>query len=495
MTQHPKPLHSLLLTDLYQLTMAYGYWKSGMGHKESVFHLFYRTIPFKGGFSIACGLENVIEFLEIFHFDDTDLNYLASLKGNDGQPLFQKEFLDYLKAAPLQCDVDAIPEGTVVFPYEPLVRVQGPLIQCQLLETLLLNIINFQTLIATKAARICLAAQGDPVLEFGLRRAQGVDGALTASRAAYIGGCAGTSNVLAGKLFDIPVMGTIAHSWVMSFEQETTAFQAYAEALPNNCVFIVDTYSTLEGVKNAIEAGKWLQQHGHPLMGVRLDSGDLAYLSVEARKLLDESGFAHTKIVVSNELDETIISSLKNQKAKIDIWGVGTKLVTAYDHPALDGVYKLAALREPGSAWDYKVKISEQAIKVTTPGIQQVRRYQTDTENIADMIYDIQTNVAQGAVMVDPLDMTRHRTIEKDTRCRDLLIPIFRQGQKVYAPPTIHQIRETVKTEIRQFHAGIERFVNPHQYPVGVEKSLYERKTRLILQMRQNPKRKHESQK
>lgn len=487
MTPTAKNPHSLLLTDLYQLTMAYGYWKSGMGHKESVFHLFYRTIPFKGGFSIACGLENVIEFLEAFHFENSDLEYLATLKGNDRQPLFQKEFLDYLKTSPFQCDIDAIPEGTVVFPYEPLVRVQGPLIQCQILETILLNIINFQTLIATKAARICLAAQGDPVLEFGLRRAQGIDGALTASRASYIGGCAGTSNVLAGKLFDIPVMGTIAHSWVMGFEEEKAAFQAYAEALPNNCVFIVDTYSTLEGVKNAIEAGKWLRKHGYPLVGVRLDSGDLAYLSVEARKILDENGFGDTKIVVSNELDETIISSLKNQKAKIDIWGVGTKLVTAYDHPALDGVYKLAALREPGGAWDYKVKISEQAIKVTTPGIQQVRRYQTPTENMADMIYDLETDLSQGAVMVDPLDMTRQRKMQKSTPYKDLLMPIFRQGKKVYAAPAIHQIRETVKTEIRRFHPGIERFVNPHQYPVGVEKTLYDLKTRLILQMRKHP--------
>lgn len=478
--------HSLLLTDLYQLTMAYGYWKSGMERKESVFHLFFRTLPFSGGFSIACGLENVIEFLEDLHFNSSDLDYLASLKGNDGQVLFPKEFLEYLKNFQFTCDLDAIPEGTVVFPYEPLVRVQGPLIQCQLLETILLNIINFQTLIATKAARICLAAQGDPVLEFGLRRAQGINGALTVSRAAYIGGCAGTSNVLAGKMFDIPVMGTIAHSWVMSFDEEREAFQAYAEALPNNCVFIVDTYSTVNGVKNAVQAGRWLRERGYDLTGVRLDSGDLAYLSVEARKILDGHGFENTKIVVSNELDEIIIASLKNQKAQIDMWGVGTKLVTAYDQPALDGVYKLAAIRESGKTWEYKVKISEQALKVTTPGIQQVRRYQTPAENIADMIYDSETDLSQGVVMVDPLDMTRQRKIDPATLCQDLLVPVFRQGQNVYHVPTIQQIRDNVKTELSRFHPTIKRFVNPHQYPVGMEKSLYDKRTQLILQMREN---------
>ncbi|MBF0286928.1 MAG: nicotinate phosphoribosyltransferase [SAR324 cluster bacterium] len=474
-----------LLTDLYQLTMAYGYWKSQMEHKESVFHLFYRNIPFKGGFSIACGLENVIDFIQNFSVDESDIVYLASLEGNDGKPLFEENFLNYLAKMSFCCDIDAMPEGTVVFPYEPLVRVQGPLIQCQLLETPLLNIINFQTLVATKAARICLAADGDPTLEFGLRRAQGVDGALTASRAAYIGGCDATSNVLAGKIFGIPVKGTIAHSWVMAFENELDAFQSYAQTLPNNCVFIVDTYSTLNGIKNAIEVGQWLENQGYQFMGIRLDSGDLAYLSIQARQMLDKSGLPDAKIVVSNELDEVIIRSLKEQNARIDIWGIGTKLVTAYDQPALDGVYKLSTIREPGGRWINKIKISEQSVKVTTPGIQQVRRYYNEQENIADMIYDVNTSFNQDCVIVDPLDMTRRRKIPANTAFTDLLVPVFQQGQRVYDIPPLTHVRANVKRELCHFHQGVRRFVNPHQYPVGIESFLYELKTKLILQIRE----------
>ena len=302
-----------LLTDFYQITMAYGYWKAKVNSKEAVFHMFFRNNPFKGGFTIACGLEYVIDYLENFSFDKTDVAYLASLRGNDGKPVFEKGFLDYLGDLKFECDVDAVPEGTVVFPHEPLIRVQGPIIQSQILETVLLNIINFQTLIATKAARMLIASQGEPILEFGLRRAQGIDGALAASRAAYIGGCSATSNVLAGKLFGIPARGTHAHSWVMSFDDEIEAFKEYAKALPNNCVFLVDTYDTLEGVKRAVDAGKWLRRQGHELIGIRLDSGDLAYLSIEARKILDAEGFPDAKIIASNELDENIIVSLKTR--------------------------------------------------------------------------------------------------------------------------------------------------------------------------------------
>ncbi len=474
-----------LLTDLYQLTMAYGYWKSQMEHKESVFHLFYRTIPFKGGFSIACGLENAIEFIENFSVEESDVVYLASLEGNDGKPLFEEEFLSYLTQMSFDCDIDAMPEGTVVFPYEPLIRVQGPIIPCQLLETPLLNIINFQTLIATKAARICLATEGDPTLEFGLRRAQGMDGALTASRAAYVGGCDATSNVLAGKIFGIPVKGTIAHSWVMAFDNELDAFRSYAQTLPNNCVFIVDTYSTLNGIKNAIQVGQWLKEQGYQFMGIRLDSGDLAYLSIQARQMLDEHGLPEAKIVVSNELDEVIIRSLKEQNARIDIWGVGTKLATAYDQPALDGVYKLSAIRDPGGTWHNRLKISEQSVKVTTPGIQQVRRYYNDQENIADMIYDINTIFNQDCVIVDPLDMTRRRKISANTAFTDLLVPIFRKGKRVYEAPSLQQVRAYAKKELSHFHQGVRRFVNPHQYPVGIESFLYDLKTKLILEIRE----------
>src|SRR5829696_895874 len=290
-----------LLTDLYELTMAYGYWRSGTHTKEAVFHHHFRRPPFGSGFTVACGLAPVIEFIEHFHFDDDDLSYLAGLQGNDGKPLFDGEFLDMLRSLRFECDVDAVPEGTVVFPHEPLIRVRGPILQAQLLETPLLTILNFQTLIATKAARVCLAAQGDTVLEFGLRRAQGIDGGLSASRAAYAGGCHGTSNVLAGKLFGIPVGGTHAHSWVMSFSDEIDAFDSYASALPNNCVFLVDTYNTLQGVRHAVKIGQKLRSHGHEMIGIRLDSGDLAYLSIEARKILDAGGFPDANILASND--------------------------------------------------------------------------------------------------------------------------------------------------------------------------------------------------
>ena len=280
-----------LLTDLYQLTMAFAYWKTGTEERDAVFHLSFRNNPFRGGFSVACGLDDAVEYLDNLAFEEDDLAYLATLNGSDGAPLFEKAFLDHLRSFSWACDVDAVAEGTVVFPHEPLIRVQGPLLQGQLVETALLNILNYQTLIATKAARMCLAAEGQPVLEFGLRRAQGADGALTASRAAYIGGCAATSNVLAGKLFGIPVRGTHAHSWVMAFPSEKEAFAAYASAAPNNCLFLVDTYNTLHGIENAIAEARRLRAEGHQFLGIRLDSSDLAYLSIEARRMLDAAGF------------------------------------------------------------------------------------------------------------------------------------------------------------------------------------------------------------
>jgi nicotinate phosphoribosyltransferase len=308
--------------------MASAYWKSGIADTEAVFHLVFREAPFNSGFTVAAGLAEAIEYLREFHFEDSDLEFLSTVKGNDGRPLFERAFLDYLKQLRFTCDVDAVPEGTVVFPQEPLVRVQGPILQGQLIEAALLNFLNFQSLIATKAARICHAAGGQKVVEFGLRRAQGVDGALTAARAAYIGGCAATSNVLAAKLYGIPLVGTHAHSWVMAFGDELAAFAAYADAQPNNCVLLVDTYNTPQGVRHAIEVGRKLREQGHELAGIRLDSGDLAYLSIQARRLLDEAGFNKAAIVASNDLDEYIITSLKQQRAAITIWGVGTRLIT-----------------------------------------------------------------------------------------------------------------------------------------------------------------------
>ncbi len=427
-----RPLYSTslsLLTDLYQITMAYGYWKSGTADREAVFNLYFRKHPFQGGFTIAAGLSGVIDYLNAFTFSDGDLDYLAGLTGTDHRPLFDPAFLDYLRTFRFTGDIDAVPEGTAVFPNEPLVRVQGPILQCQLLETPLLTMINFESLIATKAARIRQAAGSDTVLEFGLRRAQGIDGGMTASRAAYIGGCDATSNVLAGKLYGIPVRGTHAHSWVMSFGSEPEAFDVYTDVLPNNVTLLVDTYDTIQGVKNAIEAGRKLRDRGYRFSGIRLDSGDLAYLSIEARRLLDEAGFADTAIVGSNDLDEHLIASLKNQGARINVWGIGTKLVTAYDQPALGGVYKLAAIRKPDGAWDYRLKLSEQAVKISTPGIQQVRRFRDERGFTADMIYNLETSPSGPATMVDPYDFTRRRSFGTETGFEDLLVPVFRKGR------------------------------------------------------------------
>lgn len=475
---------SPLLTDLYQLTMAYGYWKAGKAEQEAVFELFFRKPPFQCGFTVAAGLTPVIDFLGAFCFTEDDVAYLRTLRGNDDRPLFEGKFLDYLKALRFTCDVHAIPEGTVVFPQEPLLRIQGPILQCQLIETAMLNLINFQSLVATKAARVCLAAQGEPVLEFGLRRAQGVDGALAASRAAHIGGCEATSNVLAGKLYGIPVRGTHAHSWVMSFDDELEAFRAYAEAMPNNCIFLVDTYDTLEGVRRAVEIGHWLRKHNHELAGIRLDSGDLAWLSIEARKILDEAGFPKAAIVASNELDENIITSLKDQGATINVWGVGTRLVTAYDQPALGGVYKLSAIRGKGGHWDYKVKLSEQTVKISNPGIHQVRRFHSQREFIADGIFDVERGAPASFTVVDPLDPTRRKHLAPDTTFEDLLVPAFERGQQIYQSPPLDEIRQRTHSQLSRFHSGVKRFVNPHQYPVGLEVGLHDLRTELILKAR-----------
>ena len=473
-----------LLTDLYQLTMAYGYWKAGLESREAVFHLFFRKLPFGGGFSIASGLSDAIAYLRTFAFEDAELAHLATLVGNDGRPLFEPAFLAYLRQLEWKCTVDGVPEGTVVFPHEPLLRVMGPLIQCQLVETALLNLLNFQTLIATKAARVCLAARGEPVLEFGLRRAQGVDGALAASRAAYIGGCAATSNVLAGQLFGIPVRGTHAHSWVMSFDSEEEAFQAYAEAMPNNSTFLVDTYDTLKGVARAIQMGHWLHERGHELAGVRLDSGDLAYLSLEARRMLDEAGFPKASIIASNDLDEVTIASLKQQGAAIDVWGVGTRLVTAYDQPALGGVYKLAAVRDPGGPWRHRVKLSEQTAKISTPGFQQIRRFCHRGLFVGDQIRDLEGTRGEDRTLVDPKDPLRRKVIPAEATAEDLLVPVFRAGGLVYEEPELAAIRDRAQAQLAGFHEGHKRFLHPHEYPVGLAPELHELRNRLIIEAR-----------
>ncbi|MGA2796664.1 MAG: nicotinate phosphoribosyltransferase [Thermoguttaceae bacterium] len=473
-----------LLTDLYQMTMAYGYWKTDKKDLEAVFHLFFRQNPFRGGFTIAAGLATAIEYLENLHFDQAELECLSTLRGNDDKPLFDRAFLEYLSHMQLLCDVDAVPEGTAVFPNEPLLRVKGPLVQAQLLESAMLNIINFQTLIATKAARVVMAAAGDQVIEFGLRRAQGIDGALSAARAAYIGGCQATSNVLAGRIFGIPVKGTIAHSWVMCFDDELTAFRTFAQAMPNNCIFLVDTYDTLQGVRNATVIGQELRRLGHEMIGIRLDSGDLAWLSIQAREILDDAGFPNAVILASNDLDENIIVSLKEQGAKIDAWGVGTRLVTGHDDPALGGVYKLSGIRRADGPWEPKIKLSEQAAKISNPGVLQVRRYRRDGECAGDVIFDENHPVEGDCTMVDPFDVTRRKVMPIDAACEDLLVPILRRGQKVYQSPALAIIRQRTGQQLAAFHGGIKRFVNPHQYPVGLELGLNERKQKLILEAR-----------
>ncbi len=443
--------------------MAYGYWKLNIHEREAVFHQVFRKNPFQGHYTLACGLGSVIEFLQDWQFSAKDLDYLASIR-MDGQLLFSADFLEYLRNLRFTCDVDAIPEGTIISPQLPLLRITGPLLQGQLMESILLNIINFQTLIATKAARVCQAAQGDAVLEFGLRRAQGPDGALSASRAAYIGGCEATSNVLAGSLYDIPVRGTHAHSWVSAFPDELSAFAAYAEVMPHNCVLLVDTYDTLQGVRHAIQVGLQLRAKGGELQGIRLDSGDMAALSIEARALLDEAGFKQTKIMASNNLDEYVITQMKANGAKIDVWGVGTHLVTAYDHPALDGVYKLSALRNIQGQWEYKLKLSEQTLKISNPGRQQVRRFFRNKQAIADIIYDLELG------LVTSVEIPEH------DHYADLLEPIFRQGQCVYQSPSIHEIRRFALQQVEQLANKAE----PEMYFVGLDKKLHELKQQLI---------------
>ncbi|MCH7408419.1 nicotinate phosphoribosyltransferase [Belliella sp. DSM 111904] len=475
-----------LLTDFYQLTMAYAYWKSGKAEQEAIFNLFFRKHPFHGGFTIAAGLAYVIDFCNNFYFHEDDLEYLSGMTNSDGSVVFEEAFIKYLKKMRFSCDLEAVEEGTVIFPHTPMVKVKGPLIQCQLLETALLNIINFQTLIATKSARVSLAAKGDSVLEFGLRRAQGIDGALAASRASYIGGCAATSNVMAGKLFGIPVSGTHAHSWIMSFDSEIDAFHAYADAFPGKCIFLVDTYDTETGIKHAIEVGKVLRTKGKEMLGVRIDSGDLAYFSNIARQMLDEAGFPDAKVVASNDLDEHIISSLKFQEASIDTWGVGTKLVTAYDQPALGAVYKLAALKSDAGLWEPKVKVSQQSIKINVPGDHQVKRFLKHGKAMADMLYLKDSDIEKSKItIIDPTDPTKRKKLNvEDLEEVNLLKQIFLGGKQVYISPSIKEIKENTKTGLSYFDKAHKRLINPHIYPVGLEEQLYKLRTDLVFKMK-----------
>jgi nicotinate phosphoribosyltransferase len=460
-------MYSPLLTDFYQITMAYGYWKSGMKDHEAIFQLYFRKLPFGGGFALACGLENALEYLEAYRFSPEDLAYLGELRNPAGEALFEAGFLEYLSGLRANIRLEALEEGLPVFPGEPMLRLSGPLILGQLLETPLLNLINFQTLVATKAARICLAADGAPVLEFGLRRAQGPDGGLSASRAAYIGGCQASSHVLAGQRYGLPIRGTHAHSWVMSFEEEAEAFAAYAAALSHNVIFLVDTYDTLQGVRHAISEGLRLRERGYRLGGIRLDSGNLLSLSRQARQLLDEAGLADTAIVATNDLDEHEIARLRAAGAPIDSWGVGTRLVAAWDQPALGGVYKMAALRAPGGPWKPRFKRSDDPAKASLPGALALFRYGSGGQWLGDCLAE-EGEAAPASFRTGDGRIFDAAGLEAES----LLRPVFEGGRRLQPPADIHALRARAQDQLRRLPPACLALREPQPYPLGLSEAL-----------------------
>lgn len=481
MVPPPARAGSPLRTDLYQLTMACAYWKAGLAEREACFHLFFRRAPFGGGYAIAAGLRDALAYLGAWRFADDDLGYLSGLRAPSGAPLFDEAFLAHLATVRFEGDVLAVPEGTVVFANEPLLRVTGPLLAAQIVETALLNTLNFQTLVATKAARVCRAAAGAPVLEFGLRRAQGPDGGASASRAAYLGGCAATSNVLAGRLEGIPVQGTHAHSFITCFATELEAFEAWAQAMPDSQVFLVDTYDTLDGVRNAVTVGRRMAARGRAMIGVRLDSGDLGALAVQARRILDEGGLPDAKIVASNDLDEHAIEALRARGAPIDVWGVGTRLATAYDQPALGGVYKLAALQDERGEWTPRIKLSEQAIKISTPGLLRARRCVVNGRPVADVVYDERRPPEPGGAIVTP---DGPRRIDAGATLEELLEPVMVRGEVVTRPPPLSASRDRALAQVAAFDPAVVRNRDPEPYPVGLEEGLDRDKRRLVAEAR-----------
>ncbi len=474
-----------LLTDLYELTMMQGYFKNKDQNETVIFDAFYRTNPSDGGYAICAGLEQVINYIKNLHFSSQDIEYLRSLS------IFEDDFLDYLKDFRFSGDIYAIPEGTVIFPREPLIKVIAPIMEAQLVETAILNIINHQSLIATKAARVCQAARGDGIMEFGLRRAQGPDAGIYGARAAMIGGCIGTSNVLAGQLFDVPVKGTHAHSWIMSFPDEYTAFKTYADLYPSACILLVDTYDTLKsGVPNAIRVFTEMREAGIPLTfyGIRLDSGDLAYLSKKARKMLDAAGFPDAVISASNDLDEFLIDSLKVQGAAITSWGVGTNLITSKDCPAFGGVYKLAAIQDKNGNFIPKIKLSENTEKVTNPGNKTIYRiYEKDSGKVkADLIclVDEHFDENEPLLLFDPVEPWKKTKLAGGSyTMREIMTPIFQKGECVYTSPKVMEIRDYCKQELDTLWDETKRFVNPHQVYVDLSKKLYDIKIELLDKM------------
>ncbi len=465
-----------LLTDLYQLTMMDGYLARGRREEIAVFDVFFRQNGMIT-YSLAAGLEQVVDYIMNLRFGEEELSYLKSLN------LFSEAFLAYLKTFRFTGDVYAVPEGTVVFPGEPILTVKAPVMEAQLVETAILNILNHQTLIATKAAKVCYAAKGDAVMEFGLRRAQGPDAGIYGSRASVIGGCGSTSNVLAGQLFDIPVAGTHAHSWVMNFPSEYEAFRAYAETYPDNALLLVDTYDTLgSGVPNAIRVFREMREKGLKPKGIRLDSGDIAYLSKKARAMLDEAGFPDTVICASGDLDEHSIRSLKYQGAKIDLWGIGTKLITSADMPALGGVYKLAAVYE-GEREIPKIKVSDNAAKITNPGFKNIYRvYDEAGKALADLVYlrsEAPYDESGPLTVVHPTERWKRTTFER-YRLRSLQTDIIRGGKLVCSLPPLKEIREYAQRELDSFWDEYKRLDQPHVYKVDLSEPLWRLKNELL---------------
>lgn len=482
-----RALNLTLLTDLYELTMMQGYFKNPTD-QVVVFDAFYRKNPCEGGYAIAAGLEQIIEYVRHLHFAPDDIDYLRSLN------IFDTDFLEYLRGFHFTGDIYAVPEGTVVFPREPLLKVIAPVMEAQLIETAILNLLNHQSLIATKASRVVYAAKGDGVMEFGLRRAQGPDAGLYGARAAMIGGCIGTSNVLTGQMFQVPVKGTHAHSWIMSFPDEYTAFKTYAELYPNACILLVDTYDVLNsGVPNAIRVFREMKEAGHEMKGygIRIDSGDLAYLSKQAYKMLDEAGFGDAIISASSDLDEYLIESLKAQGAKINSWGVGTNLITCQDNPAFGGVYKLAAIKDKNDQ-DFvpKIKLSENVEKVTNPGNKTIYRiYDKTTGKIrADLIclanetFDPEKDM----IIFDPMATWKKTRIAGGSyTLRELLVPVFQKGECVYTSPTVMEIKDICKKELDTLWDETRRFVNPQEVYVDLSDKLFKIKSELLEQMGQ----------
>lgn len=464
-----------LLTDLYQLTMINGYLKCGTAEKVSVFDVFYR-----GGaelsYAVAAGLEQVVEYIRNLHFDDGDIEYLRSLS------IFDEEFLNALKEFKFTGDIYALPEGTICFPYEPILTVVAPIFQAQYIETAILTIINHQTLIATKASRMKNCTDGN-ILEFGLRRAQGPDAGIYGARAAMIGGCVATSNVLTGKMFDVPVGGTHSHSWVMSFPDELTSFREYAKLYPKNTLLLVDTYDTIKsGVPNAIKVFDEMKARGEKPVGIRLDSGDLAYLSRNARKMLDQAGHSDCKIFASNDIDENVLLSLKTQDAKIDVWGIGTKLITSFTTPSLGGVYKMSAIEQNGKLLP-KIKISNTFEKITNPGFKKLARIYNAESGMMEadliMLHDEELNDSVPLTITHPVQRWKSTTFT-DYYTRELMVQVFKSGALVYALPTLKEIMKYAAAEMSSLSEEYKRVINPHVYKVDLSDGLYALKTELL---------------